>query len=112
MPLGSRYRRGIVGLCMAAVLSIAIALPALATQTESGTISCSSPQKHSFLRERFNDWIGARAPGLSSYYYFGWYDGLWHVWDGQGLDFGGSWRAQANPSLDYAGTYAYCSQFE
>lgn len=54
--------------------------------------------------------LGRRVgPGISSVCYYGYYDGLMHVYEGRGRDYGGNWKAQGNPLLDYQYTYAFCS---
>jgi hypothetical protein len=105
--------RRVVVLFASAALAVSLGSvsPSLvtATQQKSGTISCSASARHSFLTVRYSDWVGAWAPGISTPYYYGYYDGLMHVYEGQGRDYGGSWKAQANPLLDFQYTYAFCS---
>lgn len=102
-------KRVVASLALAVSLTAVCAGLVTATQQETGTISCGISAKHSFLTVRYSDWVGAWAPGISSPYYYGYYDGLMHVYEGQGRDYGGSWKAQGNPLLDYQYTYAFCS---
>jgi hypothetical protein len=55
--------RRVVVLFASAALSVTLGSvsPSLvtATQQESGTISCSSSARHSFLTVRYSDWVGA-----------------------------------------------------
>ena len=100
--------RGLASLVLAVVLSLLIAVPALAWVGEGGTKNCGS--YIAYVHGRYNDIADMTAPGSSITWLHRENDGLWHSHEHDG-NYSGAWEVIADPSLDFANTYAGCRNY-
>lgn len=103
----SAVRRGLSSLILAAVLSLALALPAMAWQAEGGTKNCG--ELIGYVHGRYNDVAALQGPDGTTGYY-GLDNGSWQGSERNG-SYSGDWLALGDPYLDLPNTWAACRNY-
>jgi hypothetical protein len=91
-------------------MSLILAVPAFAGQSEWGTIGCAWNQL-GYVRFYYNDVADALPPGSSTWYLYRENDNNWHLHERNGNDGGGFWEVDADPYLNFNITAPGCRDY-
>lgn len=103
---GAKRRGGFLSVAAAVLLSLVLAVPVLAWQSEGGNKYCE-PELLGYVHGVYNDIAALTGPGGTTGYYLP-DDGQWHTQERYGAYGGGDWLALGDPYLNLYQTYAGC----
>ncbi|NKY38686.1 hypothetical protein [Cellulomonas septica] len=100
-------RRAGAAFAAVVLLTIAVASPAAAVVSKSGSKTCYAPNSNSYTVGLANGNVNIKGPGGTTAYYVG--DSTWVTRTRAGAYGGGSWFVNSDRSLNDPGTYAGCT---